>query len=67
MESKTRSLGTTRPRLFDWLLLNFSYQGISDQVARNYIRQHGNASWADIAEGLKGTLALPSAAQPLGF
>jgi hypothetical protein len=35
--------------------LNFSYQGISDQVARNYIRQHGNASWAGIAEGLKAT------------
>jgi hypothetical protein len=33
--------------------LNFSYQGISDQVARNYIRQHGNASWAEIAKGLK--------------
>jgi hypothetical protein len=47
------------PRLFDWLLLNFSYQGISDQVARNYIRQHGNASWAEIAKGLKGTLPCP--------
>jgi hypothetical protein len=47
------------PRLFDWLLLNFSYQGISDQVARNYIRQHGNASWAKIAEGLKGKPPCP--------
>ena len=47
------------PRLFDWLILNFSYQGISDQVARNYIRQHGNASWAAIAEGLEGTPPCP--------
>jgi hypothetical protein len=47
------------PRLFDWMLLNFSYQGISDQVARNYIRQHGNASWAEIAKGLKGSPPCP--------
>jgi hypothetical protein len=32
------------PRIFDWLLESFSYQGVSDQVARNYIRQHGSAS-----------------------
>jgi hypothetical protein len=42
------------PRIFDWLLTTFSYQGISDQVARNYMRQHGNASWAKISVGLTG-------------
>ena len=42
------------PAIFDWLLTSFSYQGISDQVARNYLRQHGNASWAKITGGSKG-------------
>jgi hypothetical protein len=47
------------PRIFNWLLTTFSYQGISDQVARNYIRQNGNASWAQIAEALKGDPPCP--------
>ena len=40
------------PKIFDWLLNAFSYQGISDQVARGYIQKHGSATWTDIAEGL---------------
>jgi hypothetical protein len=46
------------PTIFNWLLATFSYQG-SDQVARNYIRQHGNASWVEIAEALKGVSPCP--------
>jgi hypothetical protein len=41
------------PKIFDWLLDTFSYQGISDQVARSYIRKYGSASWSDIAGGLE--------------
>jgi hypothetical protein len=41
------------PRIFDWMLESFSYQGISDQVARNYMRQHGSASWSGIATSLR--------------
>jgi hypothetical protein len=40
------------PKIFDWLLSAFSYQGISDQVARSYIRKHGNVTWSDIEAGL---------------
>jgi hypothetical protein len=47
------------PTIFNWLLTSFSYQGISDQVARNYIRQHGNASWVQIAKAIKGTPPCP--------
>jgi hypothetical protein len=47
------------PRLFDWLLSTFSYQGISDQVARNYMRQHGSATWSKMAADLKGKPACP--------
>jgi hypothetical protein len=41
------------PMIFNWLLTTFSYQGISDQVARGYIRQYGNATWAQIATALE--------------
>ena len=40
------------PKIFDWLLGAFSYQGISDQVARGYIRKHGNVTWSDVLAGL---------------
>jgi hypothetical protein len=41
------------PMIFNWLLTTFSYQGISDQVARGYICQSGNATWAQIATALE--------------
>jgi hypothetical protein len=41
------------PMIFNWLLTTFSYQGISDQVARSYIRQNGNATWVQIAAALE--------------
>ena len=34
--------------LFDWLVAALSYQGISDQVASDYMERHGTATWADI-------------------
>jgi hypothetical protein len=34
--------------LFDWLTAAFSYQGISDRVATDYMRRHGRIRWADI-------------------
>src|SRR6185437_11666301 len=34
--------------LFDWLISALSYQGISDQVAADYMERHGRAQWADI-------------------
>jgi hypothetical protein len=40
------------PKIFDWLLSAFSYQGISDQVARGYIRKHGNVTWSDVLADL---------------
>ena len=35
--------------IFDWLMTEFSLQGISDAVAEGYMDRHGNATWADIA------------------
>src|SRR5271169_3596941 len=34
--------------LFDWLISALSYQGISDQVAYDYMERHGRARWQDI-------------------
>jgi hypothetical protein len=41
--------------LFEWLAAAMNYQGISDQVARQYMAQHGRPRWhkikADLAQG----------------
>ena len=34
--------------LFNWLVAALSYQGISDQVATEYMEHHGRVQWADI-------------------
>jgi hypothetical protein len=36
--------------LFDWLVAALSYQGISDQVAAEYMERHGSATWTDISQ-----------------
>ena len=47
------------PMIFNWLLTTFSYQGISDRVARSYIRQYGNATWTQIATALENDPPCP--------
>jgi hypothetical protein len=44
--------GHTQP-IFDWLLTTFSFQGISDRVAWNYMEKHGTASWSAMEASLK--------------
>ena len=34
--------------LFDRLIYDFSFQGISDQIAVNYIARHGQATWTTV-------------------
>ena len=41
------------PALFDWLMNVLSYQGIADRVARQYLRAHGNVTWAELERALK--------------
>jgi hypothetical protein len=38
--------------VFDWLMAAVSYQGISDQVAYEYMEKHGRARWRQIKHGL---------------
>ena len=46
-------LACATPPIFDWLLTTFSYQGISDRVAREYIDKHGTASWSEMEASLR--------------
>ncbi len=41
------------PPIFDWLLTAFSFQGISDRVARSYMEKHGTASWSEMEASLE--------------
>jgi hypothetical protein len=45
--------------LFDWLVAALSYQGISDQVAAEYMERHGSATWADIEQKMGQGIACP--------
>ena len=38
--------------LFDRLMHDFSFQGISDQIATNYMRRHGRATWRAVRKNL---------------
>jgi hypothetical protein len=39
--------------LFDWLVAALSYQGISDEVAKNFMDRHSLASWRVIESALR--------------
>lgn len=43
------------PALFGWLMESFSYQGISDRIAADYINRHGNARYRGLAQALADT------------
>jgi hypothetical protein len=45
--------------VFDWLLAALSYQGISDQVAHEYMEKHGRAAWHDIDRKLGQGVSCP--------
>jgi hypothetical protein len=38
--------------LFDRLIYEFSFQGISDQIAEDYMRRHGQATWRSVRKNL---------------
>ena len=38
--------------LFDRLIYDFSFQGISDEIAANYMAKHGQATWASVRKNL---------------
>src|SRR5262249_11328100 len=52
---KVRSAIRTRDTgpVFDWLMAAVSYQGISNDVADEYMEKHGRATWRQINQGLE--------------
>jgi hypothetical protein len=38
--------------LYDRLIHDFSFQGISNEVAENYMRRHGQATWRSVRKNL---------------
>ena len=40
------------PKLFDWLIERFSYQGTSDAAVETFIARHGNVSYGDVATAI---------------
>jgi hypothetical protein len=41
------------PALFNWLMGQISFQGISDRVAAGYLRKHGSITWKQINRSLR--------------
>ena len=47
------------PKLFDWMVRAFSFQGIADAIASDYMDRHGALTWGAIADDLDGDPACP--------
>ena len=47
-----QSTGAIPRALYDRLIYSFSFQGISDEVAENYMHRHGRPTWAAIRKNL---------------
>jgi hypothetical protein len=45
--------------LFDRLIYDFSFQGISDEIAINYMRRHGQATWRAVRKNLAKAPSCP--------
>jgi hypothetical protein len=45
--------------LFDRLIYDFSFQGISDEIAANYMAKHGQATWASVCKNLDRQASCP--------
>ena len=66
IETEIRTAGLSKAvaehdtdRIYNWLVTTFSYQGISDQVARGYMERHGTATWAELQQALKARCSCP--------
>src|SRR5437763_391709 len=51
-------------KLFDWLMLVLSFQGIADRAAAAFIAEHGSVSCADIEHSL---VQAPSCRKLVGY
>jgi hypothetical protein len=47
------------PKLFDWIVQAFSFQGIADAIASDYMERHGALTWDAITADLDGKPSCP--------
>ena len=40
------------PKVFDWMMDSFSYQGVSNRAAQSFINDNGNVTWKQVAAAL---------------
>ena len=45
--------------MFDWLASGLSFQGVSDEVAHDYMERHGRPTWRDIGNKLGRGVSCP--------
>jgi hypothetical protein len=45
--------------LFDWMVRRFSFQGVSDVVAHEFMERHGSITWGQVQASLKNEPACP--------
>ena len=53
--------------LYDRLIYDFSFQGISDEIAANCMAKHGQATWGSVRGQSRREAALPQAANLLAL
>ena len=51
--------GHDSPTLFNWMLRGFSFQGVSDAVAYDFLERHGSVTWSQVKASLKRGPACP--------
>ena len=45
--------------MFDWLVSALSFQGVSDEIAYDYMERHGRATWQDLSDKLGRNASCP--------
>jgi hypothetical protein len=46
-------------KLFGWLVEAFSHQGVSDQLADDYMQRHGRLTWTSVSGGVAARVVCP--------
>ena len=64
IDSRGRMAENPTPKIFDFLVDLFKYQGVSDNIADKYVENHGQVHWSDIANALA---AKPSCRKLVSF
>ena len=59
IDSRGRIAENPTPKIFDFLVDLFKYQGVSDNIADKYVKNHDQVHWPDIANALAAKPSCP--------